>query len=347
MVHEDEAVHLRRECRIVLHVQRLFGNALDVVHTAGFRADVDHVHEHFARGAGLIRRAEFFETRVVNAAHLGVGGETARAGNDALRRTDVEFLAADFDFHARHAAFERMFAVNAENLGVRAQIHADALGFGREHLDVGLAARTERIAAARIDAAVDLIDVVLELDAALLEPGHRLGRAFRQNPDEFGVGPEVARRKRLFGVKFRRILDAGLFVVFLDRSVEAAARDDRVAAGEAHLFEKQRLRARFLGDDGGGETGTARTDDDHVEGFIPFGGSLAEVRCLRGAGKAGRNRRGGTRKQMTTGNGHDVSPFLHVKTLSLCPARADSSSAFLSTVFPAHRRQDNRATSVS
>ena len=89
MVHEDEAVHLRRECRIVLHVQRLFGNALDVVHTAGFRADVDHVHEHFARGAGLIRRAEFFETRIVNAAHLGIGRKTARAGNDALRCADV------------------------------------------------------------------------------------------------------------------------------------------------------------------------------------------------------------------------------------------------------------------
>ena len=70
-------------------------------------------------------------------------------------------------------------------------------------------------------------------------------------------------------------------------------------------------------DDGGGETGTARTDDDHVEGFIPFGRSLTEVRCLRGAGKAGRNRRSGTRKQMTTGNGHDVSPFLHTETLSI------------------------------
>ena len=95
VVDEDEAVHLGRKRRIVLHVQRLFRNALDVVHAARFRADVDHVHEHFARGAGLLRRAELFETRVVNAAHLGVGGETARAGDDALRRTDVEFLAAD------------------------------------------------------------------------------------------------------------------------------------------------------------------------------------------------------------------------------------------------------------
>ena len=164
--------------------------------------------------------------------------------------------------------------MNAENLGVRAQIHAHALGFRNEHLDVGLAARTDRIAATRIDAAVNLVDVVLELDAALLEPGHRLGCALRQNPDEFGIGPEVARRQRLFGMEFGRILDARLFVIFLDRSVESSARDDRVAAGEAHFFEKQRLRARFLRDDGGGQTGTARADDDHVECFIPFGRSI-------------------------------------------------------------------------
>lgn len=189
-----------------------------------------------------------------------------------------------------------------------------------EHLDVGLAARTDRIAATRINAAVNLVDVVLELDAALLEPGHRLGCALRQNPDEFGIGPEVARRQRLFGMEFGRILDARLFVIFLDRCVESSARDDRVAAGEAHFFEKQRLRARFLRDDGGGQTGTARADDDHVEGFIPFGRSLAEVRCLSGTGKAGRNRCSGTRKQMTTGNGHDVSPFLHTEHFQYEPS---------------------------
>ena len=198
-------------------------NALDVVETDRKRSDVLHGDEDFARGARLVRRGKFGETRVEVAAHFGVVGVTARRRDDALRGAPVFLLPLHFDFDAEDAAFRGIFADEGGHLVAGEDFAFEFLEALQHRLDVGIALLALRIAAARPEAAVDLIDR-REGDAELAEPFDRFGHFFGVLGDERRVGAEVARGERLFGMKLRGVFDAGLLRFFHDGAVHAAAR---------------------------------------------------------------------------------------------------------------------------
>ena len=171
----------------------------------------------------------------------------------------------------------------------------------QHRFDVGITLLTLRVAAARPEAAVDLIDG-RKGDAELAEPFDRFGHLFGVLSNERWVGAEVARGERLFGVKLRGVFDAGLLRFFHDGAVHAAARDHGVAAGHPELFKDRDLRALFKRRDRGGEARTACAHDDDVDGVVPLLGNGAEV------GRAGRARKtdgrdgGGGAEELATGD---------------------------------------------
>ena len=77
-------------------------------------------------------------------------------------------------------------------------------------------------------------------------------------------------------MKFRRVFNAGFFVVGFDGCVESAAGTNGIAAGKHHFFKNDDfLAAGFFCRDGSRKTGTAGTDHDDVIGVISFDGSFS------------------------------------------------------------------------
>ena len=96
-----------------------------------------------------------------------------------------------------------------------------------------------------------------------------------------------------------RVFDTGLLLLRATRGGQNAAVDDRVAAGRGHLFKNHDVGTGLLGFNGSGQASKTRTDDDHVNGFVPL--------RSRGGGNHGARERGGTSghgtgKHAATGN---------------------------------------------
>ena len=151
---------------------------------------------------------------------------------------------------------------------------------------------------ARIESAVDLIDLGLEGDAHFFETIERGFGVFGHLVNQRGVGAEVTALQSLFCMEFGAVLDALLGLTLVVGRVEGAARNGGVAADVGHLFENHDvLHAVLRGGNGYGKAGAARTDDHDLVRFIPLLRKLARIFNLRG--RDARERNGGTGKRRT------------------------------------------------
>ena len=309
LVDEDREFNRLEDVRRRGVARRRPRNALNIVHADGQPVDVLDIAKHFARRARLIRRVELGETRIEETAHFGVGRITAGRRNNALYGAPVLFLAVYFHLNAQNAPGRRIFTNDARHLVTGKNFQTDFLGVGNAGLDVVASALSFRIAAARPQTAVNLIDAGTEDDADLLQPFHAFGSAARQNLNECRIGAVVARRQRLFGMKFGRILHAGRLRILGDGGVQPAARNHGVASGKRHFFEHDRLGAELFGRNARGQSGPARTDHDDVPRLIPLLRNTAEIGGFGGQRDGTDGRRHGARQQTATRDLHNYAPF--------------------------------------
>ena len=167
--------------------------------------------------------------------------------------------------------------------------------------------------AARIKAAVDLVDLVLELHSHALQPLDGVIGVGGHSLDEFGIRASVAALERLFGVKLGAVLDALLLLTNRVIRIEAAARNLGVAAGEGHLFKNENVLDAVLGGrNGSRQTAAAGADDQQVDGRIPFrglfSGSVGSLRKGDGRQKAGRAQSCTAEQFSSVDGGHFLSP---------------------------------------
>ena len=167
---------------------------------------------------------------------------------------------------------------------------ADLVGVVHAGFDVVSAALTDRIAAARPQAAIDLVDAGFELHADFLKPFDALRNVFTQCGDKSRVGAEIARSHRLFGMELRRVLNACFLVICFYGRIQAASANHSIAAWNGKFFQNDSICAFFLGDDAGRKTGTAGADDNDVIRFIPSGGRRAGICCMSECGNGGGSR---------------------------------------------------------
>ena len=238
-------------------------------------ADVVGFTPEFARGARLVRRAELVrELRVVHLAELDVGREAAVAENDTLPGGDELHLAGVFLREA--IAFSDFETYHA------------ALVVADDVFDVGTQA---------------------DFNAEFLHRPFIVGEGmFGEDANLRGVVEVGAGNEDVLSEQVDGVLDAVLELLRAARGGQNAAIDDGVAARGRHLLENDDLGARLAGFNGGGKTGKAGADDDHVDGFIPLGGNL---RARGGLNDGSGGKRGGADDgalhEGTTGLvGHDV-----------------------------------------
>ena len=115
---------------------------------------------------------------------------------------------------------------------------ADPVGVVHAGFDVVSAALTDRIAAARPQAAIDLVDAGFELHADFLKPFDALRNVFTQCGDKSRVGAEIARSHRLFGMELRRVLNACFLVICFYGRIQAASANHSIAAWNGKFFQK-------------------------------------------------------------------------------------------------------------
>ena len=298
--------------------------ALDPVVLDLGAADVVGFTPEFARGARLVRRAELVrELRVVHLAELDVGREAAVAENDALPGGDELHLAGVFlreaiafsDFETDHAAL--VVADDVFDVGTQADFNAEFLAlveFLAHDARTGAVLRED---IARNGVAAFLTDrVEVVFDAEFLHRPFIVGEGmFGEDANLRGVVEVGAGNEDVLSEQVDGVLDAVLELLRAARGGQNAAIDDGVAARGRHLLENDDLGARLAGFNGGGKTGKAGADDDHVDGFIPLGGNL---RARGGLNDGSGGKRGGADdgalQEGTTGLvGHDVLLLILVK----------------------------------
>ena len=298
--------------------------ALDPVVLDLGAADVVGFTPEFARGARLVRRAELVrELRVVHLAELDVGREAAVAENDALPGGDELHLAGVFlreaiafsDFETDHAAL--VVADDVFDVGTQADLNAEFLAlveFLAHDARTGAVLRED---IARNGVAAFLTDrVEVVFDAEFLHRPFIVGEGmFGEDANLRGVVEVGAGNEDVLSEQVDGVLDAVLELLRAARGGQNAAIDDGVAARGRHLLENDDLGARLAGFNGGGKTGKAGADDDHVDGFIPLGGNL---RARGGLNDGSGGKRGGADdgalQEGTTGLvGHDVLLLILVK----------------------------------
>ena len=107
-----------------------------------------------------------------------------------------------------------------------------------------------------------------ELGAEIDKPFLRISCVFRERLQERGIVEVVTAFHRVLIEDFRTVVrDAACDLLLRARCVHASRGEVGVAADVGHLFEDDDARAGLLGHDGGGETCTARADNDDVKGL--------------------------------------------------------------------------------
>lgn len=130
-----KALMIGKEVGILLAVRQSAGNALNVVKVRRQVAEVDHLMQDFARGAGVFCRAEFFKTWVMQAAEFGVGRKATGTDDDAGTSTDVLNPIVRFYLDTENTSGKRLFANDGDNLGFR--LDGNALFFRRQRTRFG------------------------------------------------------------------------------------------------------------------------------------------------------------------------------------------------------------------
>ena len=267
--------------------------ALDVVGAHEHRARGVRGEHHLARRAGrVVGRREVPEPRVVDRAQDRVRGVAARGKHHAPLRADRDLFAVLGCEHSEHAPLLGAFADDVAHLGVEEELDAELIGLRLEHADVARALRLGREVGARIERAVDLDHLRLELHAEGLEPVQGGQAVFAERLHEDGVGAVVACGERLLHVQRHAVLDALPALAVRVRAVVVARAEKCVAAHKAQFFSDDDLRARLRCRNRGSQARSARADHHDIGRVVPFRRFFAGVG--RSGGSLGRSERRGS-----------------------------------------------------
>ena len=156
-------------------------------------------------------------------------------------------------------------------------------------------------------AAVDLINARIHFDPEAFNPLQRFRSPFAERFHKLRIRAVVAGGQGLLGVPFRAVVLADLLGLFGIRSVEAAAADERVSAGEPRFFKHEHLGFAFRSGHGGGESGAACAHHNDVRFRVPF---LRRFDCV-GQTDTGRKAEGhgGFNERAAIELEHGVSPL--------------------------------------
>ena len=235
--------------------------------------------------------------------------ETAACQNHAFLRADAHGLARAFRENAGHLAL----SVRTKALYTRFQIHRDlayrfhGVAVYRPQVRTAAAARPgrlggyapfiHRIGAGNLRIAGVSVDAHFGTGLERFDPLNQFHRLFDED-----VKARFIEVGRIRVKKTAQVLSRFRFVVRIENSSRG---DSRIAAAFLHFFENADLGPRIMSGNRRAGAGTAVTDHDDVEGFIPM------PAFFRSAGykRKPKNRGGHASDQRTAIDVHDF-PFI-------------------------------------
>ena len=119
-----------------------------------------------------------------------------------------------------------------------------------------------------------------------LEVVEHLGRGVDVGLDQLGIG--LGAEREAPDVRDRLVAGVGdpeLGEVLVQRDPRHAARYRRRPAEQVGLLQQQHLGAPVMGEDGGGETGRAGTENDDIDHLVPGGRAARDHMFLQPAGR--------------------------------------------------------------